>query len=126
MEKWLREFARDLLALGSLPFFILVAVRIMMLRISYYTIGFISAGILFLILAFALKPDLYSGLGFIMVFSLVPFYNELKFTIFAIIGYILLLGSLFYLGKKRKDVFLGIVLGFISSAIGYWISLGYR
>ena len=119
-EGFWRELARDFVALGSIPVLILVIARVWILDNPAYLSQFLIGGILFLILAFIFRSDLYSGLGLVMTFFLVLFYNDLKFTIFIILVYIGLLLSLVYLGEEKKKILRGIFLGVLSTAVSYY------
>ena len=121
MKDWKKELARDFIALGSIPVLILVIARIWILDNPAYLFQVIIGGVLFLLLAFLFKSNIYSGLALVMAFFLSLHYNDLKFTIFASSAYILLLASLIYLKYDKKKIFAGIVLGAICTAIGYWI-----
>jgi len=118
----LRETARDILALGSIPFFLLVIVRVMMLEKPYFPGQFIIAGVIFFILFAIFKSDIYSGLGLIMLTFTILFYRDLQFSILAVIIYVLLITSLFYLGKERNMILKGVFFGAISTAISWWLT----
>ena len=94
---WLSETARDLVALGSVGFFLLVLVRVYMLDNPQYFSQFVLAGVVFLLLFAVFKSNIYSGLGLIVLIFTSLYYADLKFTIFGGVAYVLLLGSLFYL-----------------------------
>ena len=116
---WKNELARDLIALGSIPFFLLVLVRIHLLNNPVYLNQFIFSGIVFLGLFFIFRLNLYSGLGLIVLFFTSMYYNDIAFTIFGSIIYLFIIASLFYLKYDMKKVFLGILAGVIGIAIGY-------
>ena len=117
---WFREFARDVIALGSIPFFLLVLVRIWILPNPEFLTQFIIAGGGFLLAFFIFKQNMYSGLALITLIFTSLHYNDLRFTIFASIAYLVLLFSLFYLKEESKEIFKGILLGIISSGVGYY------
>ena len=119
-QSLLQNLARDFIALGSIPVLILVIARVWILNNPAYLSQFLIGGILFLILAFVFRSDLYSGLALVMTFFLVLFYNDLKFTIFIILVYIGLLLSLVYLGEEKKKILRGIFLGVLSTAVSYY------
>ena len=119
-KEWFREFARDVIALGSIPFFLLVLVRIWILPNPEFLAQFIIAGILFLVTFLIFKQNLYSGLALIILIFTSLHYADQRFTIFASLAYILLLGSLYYLKTDKKEIFKGILLGIISSGVGYY------
>lgn len=118
--KLLKETSRDLIALGGLPFFILIIGRVWMLDKSFYPLQFIIGGIIFLVLMFSFKSNMHSGLGLIALFFTLLYYNHLRFSIFAIFAYFLLIISLVYLKKDKGEIFKGILFGVISSIISYY------
>ncbi len=119
---WKKESARDLISLGSIPFFLLVLARVYLLNIPEYFNQFIFSGAVFLILFFIFKLNLYSGIGLIVLVFTSLFYSEMIFTIFGSIAYILVLASLFYLKYDTKKVFLGILAGIVGVAAGYFLA----
>lgn len=119
-KKWAEETARDLIAFGGLPFLIITIVRVSTGEI-YYPMQFIIGSVVFLILRFFLKADLRSGLAFVLCVFTSLFYNHTLFTIFAILIYIGIIFSLFYLKHKKNEILIGIILGLISTTISYFI-----
>ncbi len=117
----LKESARDLIALGSIPFFILVLVRVVMLGKPTYFWQFAISGLIFLGIWFLTKIDLYAGLALIIVVFTNFYYNDILYGVFSILAYLLLLGSLIYLKTNKKQVFFGVLSGGISSLIAYII-----
>jgi len=116
-KEWVRETARDLIALGSVPFFILVLVRVWLLNKPEFFMQFIISGGLFLILFIILKPNIYAGLGAIALIFTSLYYQDIKYTSFAIPVYILLVASLFYLKYDKKKIIFGVLGGLIISGI---------
>lgn len=124
MEKgWLKDIIRDVIALGSLPFFILVVARVWILPDFVSLIKLLLAGIFFLISFFIFKKRIifHSGMGIILLIFLIFYYSNWKFTIFASLLYLGLLGSLIYLKKSKTAIFFGILIGAISFTISYFI-----
>ena len=119
-NKRFEEIARDLVALGGLPFFSLVIVRLSINPDYHYLAQIIFAGILFFLLKFLFKSNVHSGLGFILLLFISNYYFDLKFAIFATLAYMLLIASLVYLKKNNKEIFKGILFGIVSSAISYF------
>ena len=116
-----KEIARDFIALGSIPFFVLVLIRIYILGdISFFS-KLIFSGVIFLSLMFLFKQNMYSGLGIIALIFTSLYYNDLKFSIFVSLVYLGLLMSLFYLKKDKKSIISGVVFGIISSLISYYV-----
>lgn len=123
LKEWVKETARDLIALGSIPFFILVLVRVYISAQSAYFNQFLIVGIVFIVLAILFKLNIASGLALIISFFLINHYQDLKFTIFTIIAYALLIFSLYYLKKSQKKIWLGILFGVVSIGISYAVNL---
>src|SRR3990167_5941481 len=119
-EKFLKEFARDVVALGSPVFFVLVLARIFLLSNYTYLSQFVISGILFFPMAYFFKSNLYSGLGLIVLVFTTLYYNEIMFTIFAVFLYFLLVASLFYLKKEKSEIIKGIFFALISAGVSYY------
>jgi len=119
-KDWLKEIARDLIALGGLPFFLLVVIRVSIHPDFHYISQFVIGGILFFILKFLFKANIHSGLGFILLFFISNYYADWKFAIFATLMYALLFVSLFYLKREKKEIFKGILFGAVSTLVSYF------
>lgn len=120
-KEWLNETLRDIIALGGIPFFILVLIRVSILGNISYLLEFLIAGILFLICYFIFKPDIHSGLSLIILILLSNYYNEIRFTILSTIAYFGLIWALIYLKKNKREIFQGIIMGALSTIIGYFL-----
>ncbi|MEK6842642.1 MAG: hypothetical protein AABX84_02405 [Nanoarchaeota archaeon] len=121
IENFLKESARDIIAFGSPIFFILVLARIFLLSNYSYLSQFIIAGILFLPLIYFFKANIYSGFGLIVLIFTTLYYNEVRFTIFAVFLYLLLIASLFYLKKEKLEIIKGIFFGAVSTGISWFL-----
>ena len=119
-EKFLKEFARDVIALGSPVFFVLVLARIFLLSNYAYLSQFVVSGILFFPLAYFFKSNLYSGLGLIVLVFTTLYYTEIRFTIFAVFLYFLLVASLFYLKKEKSEIIKAIFFALISAGVSWF------
>jgi hypothetical protein len=117
----IKEVTRDLIALGGIPFFILVIGRVWLLSQEYYQFQFIFGGIIFLVLMFLFKAEIHAGLGLVVLVFMTIYYNKLNFGIFAVSVYCLAIFSLIYLKKDKKDIFKGILFGGISAGISYYL-----
>ena len=124
MEKKVKEkvkdIARDLIALGGLPFFILVLVRVYILNKPEYFAQFVAAGLIFILISLLIRTSFYAGLGLVILAFTNLYYQDMKFGIFSVIAYILLLASLVYLEKPKKDIIKGVVLGALATGIAYY------
>ena len=116
-----REIARDFIALGGIPFFAIVLVRVYILSQPNYFYQFLIAGGIFLGLYYFVKQNVYSGLSLIALFFTANHYQEYKYSIFGSVIYLGLLFSLHYLGKDKKKIGLGVVLGAIAIFISRMI-----
>ncbi len=119
VKNWKKELARDALVFGSIPLYILVVLRVAILRDVPYLSQFIFAGIIFFLLSAIFKADLYSGITLILVVFISMHYNRMLFTVSVILLYFAVPASLLYLGIKRKKIVKGIIFGAISTAISY-------
>jgi hypothetical protein len=121
MEKrWLKEVARDLIALGGIPFLVLTIARVSV-PFSYYPMQFIVSSTLFFILKIIFKADLRAGLGLMLSIFISLYYRNALFTVFASLVYAGMVISSFYLKKEPRQILKGILLGGISTGIGYAI-----
>lgn len=120
-KEWMKEIARDIVALGSPIFFALVLIRTFILPDYVFLNQFLFAAIIFFLSIFLFKQNLYSGLGFILTFFIILYYKDLKFGIFTGLIYLALIGSLFYLKKDLKEIIKGVLLGALSTGISYFL-----
>jgi len=123
-KEFIKETARDIIALGGVPFFILVLVRVAILSKPDFLLQFLFAGVIFLLINFLVKTNLYSGLGLIVLVFTSLYYNDFKFSIFASLVYVGLISSLVYLKSNKKEIIKGVVLGILSSVISYYLIKG--
>ena len=123
MVDWKKEVARDLIALGSIPFYFLVMARSLVGKYFLFTYQLI-VGLLFLFLIslFFKKFNPYLSRVFVLIVFTILFYNDMFYSIFAILAGVLLLVSLFYLKKPKKEIGLGFVFGLITSLIAYYLA----
>ncbi len=117
---WINEVVRDIIALGSIPFFLLVLVRIWILPNPEFLTQFIIAGALFLLSFFIFKINLYSGLALVTLIFSSLHYEDIRYTVFASIVYLGLLASLYYLKEDTVKIIKGIIFGTISAIIGFY------
>jgi len=123
MVNWKKEVARDLIALGSIPFYFLVIARSLVGKYFLFTYPLIIGLLfLFLISLFFKKFNPYLSRVFVLIVFTILFYNDMIYSIFAIIAGVLLLVSLFYLKKPKKDIGFGLVFGIIASLIAYYVA----
>lgn len=121
---WLKEIARDLLALGSIPFYFLVIIRAIIGKYNIFVYQMLIAAIAIFALYFVIKnSNLHIARAFVAVVFTSLFYEEMLYTVFAILIWILLLISAYYIKRNIGYVFRGIIIGVISSLAGYYGAL---
>ena len=123
VEWFLKESARDFLALGSIAFLILVLSRAILgpyLNIFYQLI---ISSLTLLIFSFFIKNyEYHLALGFILVIFTLLFYDFLPYDIFSIVVYIIMIMSALYLKIEKIKIIKGIFLGIICTIIGYYLT----
>ena len=119
IKNWKKEVARDVIALGSIPFYLIVIVRVLILKNPDYLFKFIFAGALFLLLYAIFKSNLHLGFGFILLVFLSLNYEDRLFTIMAIVLYLGMIVSAVHLNIKRSMVVKGVAFGAISTITSY-------
>jgi len=120
-----KEVARDNLALGSIAFYILVMARALIGPYWEFLIQLITAGIFLMIISLFIKntENHISRLTVLTVFTIL-FYNQMRFTIFVIILFCVIILSALVLKIKKNLIMNGIILGILSSIIGFFITSG--
>ena len=120
-KSWLKEIARDLLALGSIPFYFLVVIRAVIGKYNIFVYQMVIAAIVIFILYFIIKnSNLHIGRALVILVFTSLFYKEVLFTTFAALIWILLLVSAYYLKRSFGFVLRGILIGILSSLAGYY------
>ena len=120
---WLRESARDLLALGSMPFYFLVVIRVLILKDKIFIYQLSIAAISIFVLYFIIKgANLHIARSLVVLVFVNLVYKETIFGIFSALVWILVLISAHYLNKSTSSIFKGIVIGATSSLVGYYLA----
>ena len=124
MNRWLKEFARDLMALGSIPFYLLVVARSIIG--SHYSFAYqmaIAAIVIFIIYFLIKDSSTHIARSLVIVVFTSMFYKEAVFTAFAAIILVLLVIATYYVKRKIGYVIRGIIIGVLSALIGYYGAL---
>lgn len=122
-KSWKKEVARDTLALGSIPFYILVIIRAVIGQYSIFLYQLIIAIIVLFILSKLIKnSNLHIARAFVLFVFTSLFYTDLYFTVFAFLIFVFLIISCVYLKKKKAEVMKGFLSGIISSLSGYYLA----
>lgn len=121
---WLKEIARDLLALGSIPFYFLVVIRAVIGKYNIFVYQMLIAALAIFILFFIIKDsDLHVARSLVAFIFTSLFYKDITYLIFASFIWVLLLVSANYIKRNISSVFRGIIIGIISSMAGYYSTL---
>ena len=113
--------ARDLIAFGSVPFFLLVLSRVAMLGRPDYFSQFAVGGVIFLGVAFLLALNLRAGFGLVVLVFMNLYYWNLQFGVLSSVVYLLMIVSLIHLGDDWKKVFWGAVGGGVASWVSWFL-----
>ena len=120
-KSWLKEIARDLLALGSIPFYFLVVIRAIIGNYNVFVYQMLIAAVVIFVLYFMIKnSSIHVARALVAVVFTSLFYNEMLYTVFAGLIWVLLLVSAYYLKRSFGFVLRGIIVGIISSLAGYY------
>jgi hypothetical protein len=118
-----REIARDLMGLGSVPFLLLVVVRVAMVGNFLELFHIVAAVVLFGLISYRIRGlHFHSGRIVIMAIFTSVFYDDGYYTTFALlIVLVAIFGFVRYL--KIQKVYTSLALGLICSLASYLISL---
>ena len=122
MPDWKKDVARDLLALGSIPFFILVMARSLVGEYYLFIFQTLIALVFIHLVGWKLEFNRHLARMLVLVFFTILFYNQLIFSVFAILVGLITLLSLFYLKEPMKKVGFGLLFGVLASLIGYYLA----
>lgn len=115
----MKAVARDFVALGGLPFFVLVLVRVWILDLPEYFMSFVIAGAFVLVCWRFFRIDLYSALSFVVLIFTAIHYGEVAYWVVGGLVWVGVVVSSWYLSKDWKKVLAGVVVGFL----GIWFSM---
>ncbi len=123
-KSWLKEIARDLLALGSIPFYFLVIVRAVIGKYNLFVYQMLIAAIVIFVLYFIIKDsNMHIARASPSLIFTSIFYKEVLYTFFASLIFVLMLISAYYVKGKISSVIRGVIIGAVSSLAGYYIAL---
>ncbi len=126
---WKKELLRDLEALGSYLFFILVAARSLIgMHFSFFSqmaVGFVASLILWQVvkLAFGVKSSSHI-MNSVIVWAVVNlYYKSVGFAFFTLVLFALMFYAHSVLRKHKKyEMVAGFIIGVLSSCIAVWVS----
>lgn len=118
------EVARDLIALGGLPFYFLVLVRATIGSYhEFLSQVAIALPALYVLSIFVKGSNLHIARGLVLVVFTSIFYEALPFTVFSALVWACMILSLIYLKVAKGEIIRGIVIGAASVAISYSLTL---
>ena len=119
----LKEISRDLRAFGSVPFYIIVVIRATIDLYSVFIWQLLIAAACLIILFFLTKQsDFHIANAFVLTVFTSLFYQNILFTVFAVILLGFIVASSHYLKIKNKSIIYGILTGVVCSVISFLIS----
>jgi hypothetical protein len=122
-KNWGREVARDVLALGGIPFYLIVIARATIGKYNVFVYQLLIAiAAIYIIQFFIKKSNLRIARGFVLFIFTSLFYQDFVFTVFAFLLWLTALAALFYLKEKISNIIKGVMAGIVSAAIGYYVS----
>ena len=122
-NNWKKEVARDLIAFGSIPFYIIIIIRAVIGKYQPFINQLVIAIIGVLLLSLIMKEsNQYLARGFILVVFTSLFYKEMLFTGFAVLLFLGMVYSAYYRKEKIKVIVNGCILGAVSSLASYYLS----
>lgn len=124
MEKsWKKETARDAMAFGSILFYLIVIIRAIIGEHIAFVYQVVISLVVLAILSFIIKKanhHIARAVPLVVFTSL--FYQDNLFTLFAVLLFLAMLISAFYIKEKKKAIFNGVISGVIASLAGYYLA----
>ncbi|MGH7892420.1 MAG: hypothetical protein ACREN0_09135 [Thermodesulfobacteriota bacterium] len=118
------EIARDLIALGGLPFYFLVLVRASIGGyLSFLSHVAVALPVLYLLSRLVRGVNLHIARALILVVFTSVYYKALPFTVFSFLVWGVMIYSLIYLKSGPREILKGIALGVASVIISYSLTL---
>jgi hypothetical protein len=119
-SNWIKEIARDILALGSIVFYFLVLGRALIGPFWIFFSYLCTAAVVLLIIFLIHKDyETYLARGLVLAVGTSVFYNETIFTFFASVIYLLMIIASYITGNSIKKIFMGISFALFAVLAGY-------
>lgn len=116
--------SRDLIALGGLPFYLLIIVRASIGDYPYFLSHVaVALPVVYLFSKIVKGSNLHIARALILVVFTSMFYEHLPFTIFASLVWACMILSLYYLNVSGREIIKGIAAGAVSAAISYLLTM---
>ena len=122
MSNWRKEIARDLMALGSIPFYIIVMARSLVGGYHDFVLQTLIALVFIHLVGLKVKFNRHLARMISLIVFTILFYNQSIYSGFAIVIGLFMFGSLFYLKEHYKKIGFGLLFGVIAVLSGYYLA----
>ena len=120
---WKKETARDLRALGGIPFYLIITLRAVIGEFRLFLYWMVIALIVsFILLSLIKNSDSHLARAFVLAAFTSLYYKKIVFTVFVFLFFILMIVSSDYLKIKRIAMIKGFIIGVISSVSSYYLA----
>ncbi|MBI2451449.1 hypothetical protein HYV50_00040 [Candidatus Pacearchaeota archaeon] len=117
-----KQTSRDLLALGSWVFYLLVIIRALIKPYRPFADQLIISALVLLMLSIFIKnSEFYVSRALLLAIFTSLFYQDILFAILAVITFLLLITGSYYLENRTIKTVRGLILGAISFIVGYYL-----
>jgi hypothetical protein len=123
-KDWKYGIARDSMAFGSILFYLIVIIRAIIGKYMPFVYQILIAITILILVSFIIKnANHHLARAFVLVVFTSLFYKDNLYTIFAVLLWIFMVLSAFYIKINKKSIFKGIILGIFASLVSYYLSL---
>tara|TARA_Y100000310_G_scaffold68970_2_gene64306 strand:- start:14506 stop:14892 length:387 start_codon:yes stop_codon:yes gene_type:complete len=123
-KPWKKEFARDVIALGGIPFYFIVIIRAIIGEFQPFVSHLVLGLVIYYFLSRFIKPsDPHIARGLILLIFISFYYQVFLFTLFATLLWLVMIWAQSTRKIKWNALLGGALLGIISSALSYYITL---
>jgi hypothetical protein len=123
-KDWKYGIARDSMAFGSILFYLIVIIRAIIGKYMPFVYQILIAITILILVSFIIKnANHHLARAFALVVFTSLFYKDNLYTIFAVLLWIFMVLSAFYIKINKKSIFKGIILGIFASLVSYYLSL---
>ncbi len=119
-RSFLKTLARDFLALGSIPFFLLVTVRVFIAPVANYHYQLLLAFGIIVVVSLFVKNQQYIAMAVVLLVYTSLYYADFVYTLFARIAWVLMVVSSYYLERNKMAIIKGTILGAFATLISYF------
>ena len=109
------------MALGSIPFFLLVVVRVFIAPVANYQYQLLLAFGIILVVSFFMKNNQYIARGVVLLVFTSLYYADFMYTLFARIAWVLMVFASYYLDKDSTAIIKSTILGAVATIISYFV-----